>query len=117
MDIFLLYLWTRLDALHGMLMGLVLFTGAMGVTAALVYAIEDKELALRIARIAGITFGALLPLVIILPTQKDVALIVAGTATYRAITSERGSRLSAAFADYIEREALRVLERKKEKGK
>ena len=48
-----------------------------------------------------------------IPTSKDVAIIIAGTATYRMVTSERGSRLADAFTKYVEQKALDYLESKK----
>lgn len=122
MDIFLLYIWTRLDA-FSFILGLGLLLTSLAALACLFFidlhrhgSEDELRLAANAKRRAkqlvflAVVFGLLCAA---LPTKKDVALIVAGTATYRAITSERGSKIASAFADYIEREAISILEKKK----
>lgn len=133
MDIFLMYIWTRIDALKG---ALVMFGGGLLLAAVMITIAaymfcsgpywadtrEDRErekneaqaMRARLLRYPRwlIPLGLLVFAAnVALPSRTDVAIIVAGTAAYRVATSDRANKVTAAFAEYIEREALAILEK------
>lgn len=95
MDIFLLYLWTRLDtfsALSTAVMGFGFFATAL---ATAIWLAEDLPLAKTVSiASAKVCIGAGI-IFLIIPSEKDVAIIAGGWAVKQVATSEGAQQLSS----------------------
>lgn len=99
MDIFLLYLWTRLDSIQMVFIGLSMFGFGIvfhclleWVTA---YRKEDKDTSKALLkRAAKYTLIPVMALVVI-PSQKDTAIIAGGWAVKQIATSEGAQQLGS----------------------
>ena len=95
MDIFLLYLWTRLDGLL-FVSGFIVLVGIIATFILVVigHLDEDKKL-LNLAKTgAKVTIGAVL-VSLVIPSQKDAAIIAGGWAVKQVATSEGAQQLSS----------------------
>jgi len=101
MDIFLLYLWTRLDALNMVfaLMATVMTLSALVASGIYISAsLDEDEFALKVKPILVKNLwlaGILLTVSVLLPTQKDAAIIAGGWAVKQVATSEGAQQLSS----------------------
>lgn len=99
MDIFLLYLWTRLDAIT-VALSFLLFAGVVTVILSCItwsakYRKEEQENGKVFTwQVAKYTLILLIALIVI-PTQKDAAIIAGGWAVKQVATSEGAQKLSS----------------------
>jgi len=101
MNIFLLYLWTRLDALNAVfvlmavvVVGTALISAGLYISASL----DEDEFAKKIKPLlvkSSWLAGALLTVSVFLPTQKDAAIIAGGWAVEQLATSEGAQQLGS----------------------
>lgn len=96
MDIFLLYLWTRLDAVAGFAVValMIIFFGFVILGIHWAHSDDDfspKPMAIKLAKIA------ILPILILLlvQNQKDAAIIAGGWAVKEGATSDGAKQLSS----------------------
>lgn len=109
MDIFLLYLFTRLDAFIFLLLfgagmgGVVVLACAIGLDDTWDHLKPERKTALRAWRTRGIVIASVFLLfAALVPTQKDAALILAGSAVIDVAKSETAGRLASKSVQLIE---------------
>ena len=95
---FLLYLFTRLDALHNLATA-GLFISVFSICSVVFFTIiEDINLPRDLVTKFVIAIGVFISMLIAIPSQKDMALIVGGAIGYeqasRLVSDERFQRLS-----------------------
>lgn len=125
-DIFLLYIWTRLDAVNGVAFGLMLVSGMAvaicGVTYLMAvdsgYGSDDKSLpmAKRAVSIAWKVCVGSLAVLLVTPNSKDVVLIMGGSAVLEAARSEPAKRIASKSAEAVEKLLGEYLEKGKPKS-
>lgn len=121
MDILLLYVFTRIDVVGTVAMILAILAGAItgGCHLAVVdnYRRENipiwKTWRKRWASIAGIALG----LFILLPTQRDLAMIVGGHLTVRAAQSETARKVYTIIEDLLDAEVAKIAKKRKEESR
>jgi Na+/phosphate symporter len=105
MDIFLLYLFTRLGPLHTALFVAIAITGVGIFISALAPMGESQQFKDDCAKwrsrsiVAFLLFGAVK---VFIPTQSDAALILAGSAVIDVAKSETAGRLASKSVQLIE---------------
>ena len=104
MDIFLLYLWTRLDSINGFAFAALLIVAAVVIGLAITWLInagiggsyEDTSKASKAALFKAAKYAIVPALVLlIVPSQKDAAIIAGGWAVKQVATSEGAQQLSS----------------------
>jgi len=103
MDVFLLYLWTRLDPLHVVFNFLMYGGGFATYFCVGWYWIHDKPpIAVRMLKysVAALIVGVIA--LVIVPSKKDAALILAGSAVLDVARSETAGRLASKSVQLIE---------------
>ena len=102
-ETFLLYLFTRLDALNTVLFVFVFclaFAAGMAVLAVFIEGAQFKPLA--ITTTAALLFFTLLAVAV--PTQKDVAIIVGGSMAISAAKSPQAQEIGGLVYDAIKKQ-------------
>ena len=109
MDIFLLYVWTRLDVVtHFVKTIAIISTIIFAITIialGICYLCDEINLSLKIRKIMSFILKFLLPAVVLfiaLPSSKDVALILGGSTVLEAARSEPAKRLAGKSVQVIE---------------
>ena len=97
MDIFILYLFTRLDAI-AFAFGLCTFIALL---ISLAFLMEEKPARAKKAFIVAV---GMLFLTVLTPTSKDVAIIIAGHYAYEGVTSEQFTGTAKKVFDLVNRE-------------
>ena len=119
MDAFLLYLFTRINSVHNLaVVGLSITTLSVFVRVILtsVHAGYTKE-AEAIAKLKWgkyiVVACACTSVLLILPSQRDVAIIVGGSLAKDAVLSETGQKIFTLVNSTLDRELKRLEEDKK----
>ena len=99
-EVFLLYLFTRLDAISGFLTIGCFFSFVIGFTAALMHAVEF-EISPRLFKWMGVACVVFGLAAVFVPTQKDMAIIVGGKFAIDAARSPEGKQVRGLVYDAI----------------
>lgn len=126
MDIFLLYLFTRVDALHSAIAGMMIPAILIAVISAGFLTafrfINDEELAKhaigvkKIFIISAIAWVFLGGMSILVPTQKDLAIIVGGYFTIEAAKSDTTKKVYQLVQGILDEESEKLAQRQKERS-
>jgi hypothetical protein len=107
MDIFLLYLWTRLDAIVTFAWVAVIVSGIVLSGCVIAWMVnndmagfgsdyEKKAISAKAAAFKAVRYAALpVIMLLLIPTQKDAAIIAGGWAAKQIATSEAAQQISS----------------------
>lgn len=102
MDIFLLYLLTRLDTVIGLSIGLMIAFGMGALFGFLFGNIDGSDEALMWGRRSLIGFAICAAVFAVTPSQKDALFIVAGVGVIEAAKTDTAKRLASKSVQIIE---------------
>lgn len=100
-EIFLLYIWTRLGSVNGMLWVVFIATIIVALSGLVVWWFnagiydETGEKGKEVAKRATPYLALIAALVVVIPTQKDVAIIAGGWLVKQAASSEFAQEIGA----------------------
>lgn len=111
-ETFMLYLFTRLDSI-GILLGLACFILFFASAIAIWFSMENCG-SLPVCRKIWWLFAVVLALNIITPTQKDVAIILAGSTIMSIAKTDEAQRITSKSVRVVEQylDALLIKEKK-----
>ena len=116
-ETFMLYLFTRLDNLNGVLVvgGVLLLIGTLvSIICAITLMLDDLEYP-KIFHKLWAVFAAVVFLNIITPTQKDVALILAGSTIMSIAKTDEAQRITSKSVRVVEQYLDALLKDKEKK--
>ena len=102
MDIFLLYLFTRLDALHDAAITVVVFGGMACLFLVMAVHIFEEKSCMKWAWRTGYLAVAAAFLAIAVPTQKDALFILAGVGVLEVAKADATKRIASKSVQVIE---------------
>lgn len=116
-ETFMLYLFTRLDSLNGVLVALGLIVGAaavISIVAACIMSSDGDEYP-KVFHKLWFAFCVLLLLNVAVPTQKDVALILAGSTIMSIARTDEAQRITSKSVRVVEQYLDALLKDKEKK--
>lgn len=117
MDLFLLYVWTRLDPIVGVLMISTLVL-AISIIANVIFSCDEigdrKKQLIDIRKKLFFAISFTIAGAVLIPNSKDSLLIMGGSAVLDAARSDSAKRIASKSVELIERAIDRHLKEKKE---